>query len=89
MTIALPIVGFVFLIMTVANYLTCAFTDPGFYPRSSPQETLNTEKENQLTVDLGGVHYPTPKNKVVELKDSYYDMKFCVNLLKYLFGYLN
>ena len=65
-TIAVPLVGCILLIMTVINYLKCAFTDPGFLPRSAPDETIFTEKINDITTDMSGYYYPSPKNKTIE-----------------------
>ena len=66
--------------MTVVNYVTCAFTDPGFMPRSSPDETINTEKQNQITTDMSGFYYPSPKNRTIEIRNCEYEMKFCVKI---------
>ena len=40
--------------MSITNYLKCAFTEPGFLPRSFPSETINTEKVNKISTDSGG-----------------------------------
>jgi palmitoyltransferase ZDHHC9/14/18 len=76
-TIAVPLVGCILLIMTVINYLKCAFTDPGFLPRSAPDETIFTEKINDITTDMSGYYYPSPKNKTIEIKNCEYEMRFC------------
>ena len=75
----MPLVGCILLIMTVVNYLKCAFTDPGFMPRSAPDETINTEKANDITTDSSGFYYPSPKNRTVEIKNCEYEMRFCVS----------
>ncbi len=51
--------------------------DPGYLPRSTPEETIKLEKENNITVDLSGAYYPAPKNKIINVRDCDYDSKFC------------
>lgn len=77
-SVAMPIIGAILLVLTLINYFVCAFMDPGFLPRSTPCETVQLEKENNITVDLSGAYYPTPKNQVLDIKDCSYDVKFCV-----------
>ena len=79
-TIGIPVVGFLLFIMSLSNYLACAFTEPGFLPRSLPSETINVEKENNIVTDSGGFYYPLPKTKYLEIKDCYYEVKFCVRI---------
>lgn len=76
-TIAVPLIGVFLLILTLVNYIITAFMDPGFVPRGTPDETIQIEKENNITVDLSGAYYPTPKNKTIDLKGCDYDSKFC------------
>ena len=66
------------LILSISNYLKCAFTDPGFLPRATPCDTINTEKVNNITVDLSGAYYPAPQNKILDIKGCDYDTRFCV-----------
>ena len=66
--------------MSIANYLKCAFTEPGFLPRSLPDETINSEKENNIVTDSEGLYYPLPRTKCIEIKDCYYEVKFCVKI---------
>lgn len=75
--LAVPLIGALIFVLTVSMYFFTAFTDPGFVPRSTPEETIQTEKENGITVDLSGAYYPTPKLKVIDLKGVDYDSKFC------------
>ena len=62
----------------------CAFTDPGFLPRSAPSETINTEKENEITTDMSGFYYPSPKSRTIEIKNCEYEMKFCVMIYYFM-----
>ena len=73
------------LILSISNYLKCAFTDPGFLPRATPMDTINTEKINNITVDLSGAYYPAPQNKILEIKGCEYDTRFCVCVLFKIF----
>jgi palmitoyltransferase ZDHHC9/14/18 len=66
--LAVPIIGGCILIATLVMYIVTAFTEPGYLPRSTPEETVQTEKENDITVDLSGAYYPTPKLKTIDLK---------------------
>lgn len=76
-TVAVPLLGAFILVLTIINYLITAFMDPGYLPRNTPEEIIKLEKENNITVDLSGAYYPTPKNKTVNVKGCDYDSKFC------------
>lgn len=76
-SVAIPIIGVLLLILTCINYFICAFMDPGYLPRSTPSETIKLEQENNITVDLSGAYYPTPKNKTFNVKNCDYESKFC------------
>ncbi|CAF0939077.1 unnamed protein product [Brachionus calyciflorus] len=76
-TVALPIIGFFMGFISFANYFMCAFMDPGFLPRATAEEAYQIEKDNNISVDLSGSYYPTPKNKVISIKGCSYEMKFC------------
>jgi hypothetical protein len=56
-----------------------SFTDPGYLPRSSPHEAIDTEKQNNLTVDSSGKYYPMPKSKTIKINDCEYEIKYCVS----------
>ena len=47
MTIALPIIGFVFGIYAAIHYVRTGFTDPGFIPRAEPEEAMHFETQNR------------------------------------------
>jgi palmitoyltransferase ZDHHC9/14/18 len=72
-----PIVGFLIMCLSIASYVMCAFSDPGFLPRATPDEAVSTEKANNITVDLSGSYYPMPKNKSIDIKSCEYEVKFC------------
>jgi hypothetical protein len=78
-----PIVGFLVLCLSVSSYIMCAFSDPGFLPRATPDEAVHTEKVNNITVDLSGSYYPLPKNKFIDIKSCEYEVKFCTTCKYY------
>jgi len=45
-SVAIPIVGFLLLIFSLANYLITAFKEPGFLPRAAAHEAVDIEKKN-------------------------------------------
>ncbi len=47
-------------------------------PRANAEEALDIEKRNDITVDLSGSYYPTPKNVPILINDIEYELKFCV-----------
>ncbi len=77
-SVAIPIIGAILLVLTLINYFVCAFMDPGYLPRGTPCETVKLEKDNNITVDLSGAYYPTPKNQTIDVKNGLYEVKFCV-----------
>lgn len=76
--LAIPIILAPLIFMGTFNYFMCAFMDPGFMPRATADEALDTEKKNGITVDLSGNYYPTPKNVPITVSDVEYELKFCV-----------
>ena len=70
--------------MTLANYYTAAFTEPGYLPRGTPSETSYLEKRDNITIDLAGDYYPEPKGKVVLINKIPYELKFCVRKILFL-----
>lgn len=47
-----PILFVLALFYTISNYFFAALHDPGVVPRPSAEETLQIEKENNITTDL-------------------------------------
>jgi hypothetical protein len=47
-SVAIPIVGFLLFLLSVANYLITAFKEPGFLPRASAHEAVDIEKKNGM-----------------------------------------
>ena len=80
-TVAPHLIGLILLVFSLVNYFAAAFTDPGFFPRSTPHETNYTERTNNITVDFAGDYYPPPKYKEIKINDVSYEMKFCVSIL--------
>ncbi|RNA42550.1 palmitoyltransferase ZDHHC18-like isoform X2 [Brachionus plicatilis] len=76
-SVALPIFGFILFLLSLSNYIMCAFMDPGYLPRATADEAFYIEKENNISVDLSGSYYPTPKNKIIKIKGCEYETKFC------------
>ena len=74
-----PIIGSIWLLFAMVNYIATAFTEPGFLPRNKTDEANHTEVTNNITVDLSGRYYPEPPLKVTKINGSHYSMKYCVS----------
>lgn len=78
-SIVIPIIGLIFYLLTVFNFLACFFIDPGYLPRASACEAFKTELEHNIATDLAGNYYPPPRTKIIQIKGRDYEMRYCVN----------
>ncbi|CAF1498050.1 unnamed protein product [Rotaria magnacalcarata] len=79
-----PILFGVVFFYTMTNYLFAAFHDPGVIPRPNADETLHTEKENNIQTDLAGNYFPSrPPSKTILVRNNPHTSPYCYTCRTY------
>lgn len=79
-TFLVPMMGIFLIAITMINYYKAAFTEPGFLPRGSPQETDFLEKKHDIITDLNDQYFPVPKSICSVVNKCDYHQNFCVRV---------
>ncbi|CAF3403952.1 unnamed protein product [Rotaria socialis] len=79
-----PILFGVVFFYTMTNYLFAALYDPGVVPRPNADETLHTEKENNIQTDLTGNYFPSrPPSTTILVRNNPHTSPYCYTCRTY------
>ncbi|XP_072035671.1 palmitoyltransferase ZDHHC9-like isoform X1 [Amphiura filiformis] len=74
---AIPVVGAVMFLFTMAALLRCSFSDPGIIPRATADEAADLERQIEVPNPDNPTYRPPPRVREVNINGQPIKLKYC------------